>query len=67
MGYYYNSNCNTQTCSYSCCDYYGNCPDFSSGNTNSLTNTCWYYYTYCTSSADPYCSSSSSSSICLLK
>ena len=44
MGYYYNSMCNTQTCSAGCCNYYGNCPDASSFS--SFDNSCYYYYSY---------------------
>jgi hypothetical protein len=44
MGYYYNPNCYSTSCRYSCCMSNGQCPSVSSG--------CYYYYTSYYSSSD---------------
>ena len=55
MGYYYNSQCTTQTCSSLCCNYYGSCP--SSYSSSYYSNQCWYYYSYYSGSSCSYVSS----------
>lgn len=40
----YNEHCLYQDCAGSCCNYYGDCPEWYS-NSNSLYTECFYYYT----------------------
>lgn len=39
----YNTNCQYQNCSYGCCNYKGDCPEWYSNGNTQYTN-CYYYY-----------------------
>jgi hypothetical protein len=39
----YNSNCNYQSCTGGCCNYYGDCPEWYSNGVAEYTD-CYYYY-----------------------